>query len=437
MSFISPAHFSLLLVTVFGGVIAVGFYGLLWSANPLSYHFECLLLVWCGFFAVLSFYKNKAFKHDLCLTAEPSARLLFWVVILAYALLFRFQVLFAIPFLADDYQRYLFDGKLILSGVNPYAALPMSYPELGGLAIPKPDVKTIYPPLAQGLFAVTSWLGGTLLHWRLMNLIPDLLGAVIVYRLLALHGFPSHWLVLWLWNPLILKEGLHGAHLDIWTMLAVLLFVYWARLQRMKLAALALSGAVLIKLIPLLLLPAWLIQLTSLRDRLMVIALVSMITAIGFACFFPWHPFGNLVFFLQHIQGYGVLFQILLDSLAGRGMNTEWIKWLLTSLGGAVYVYWILILKRYQSQGPSRLPEVFVLLFVFSSMGFPWYLLAALPWLLLHGHWLWWVFFALSQLIFYSHQLQEANALLNWVTGLVLVLAIYHQRTIQSGKRYV
>ena len=47
------------------------------------------------------------------------------------------------PYLADDYERYLFDGRIQLSGVNPYAVIPINLPELGGVNIPKPEVKTI------------------------------------------------------------------------------------------------------------------------------------------------------------------------------------------------------------------------------------------------------------------------------------------------------
>lgn len=419
---------ALQLLVLFGCVIALGFHTLLWSINPLSYHIEGLLIVWAGFGGTLYLCKSQALYKKLQSSALLESRFLFWAVVIFFALMLRAQVLLAEPYLADDYQRYLFDGRLILAGINPYAVTPLTFPELGGTGIPKPDIKTIYPPLAEGLFAVATWLGGTLWHWRLMNLIPDLLGAVIFYRLLRRHGLPGHWIVLWLWNPLILKEGLHAAHLDIWTLLTVLLFVYWAQQGRLKIAALSLGAAVLLKLIPLVLLPAWLTQLSSPRERLIASGLLFGMIAVGFTCFLPSHPFGNLAVFLQHVQGYGVLFQLFQNGLGLWNLNPEWSKGLLISLGGGLYLHWLFVLKRYSPQPSLHLLELLVLLYVFSSMGFPWYLLAALPWMLIQGHWSWIPFIALSQLIFYCQQLQIPSIGLTGITLLVLLLAIYQQR---------
>lgn len=423
---LSPAV--LVLVMIFGCAIALGLHTLLWSPNPLNDHIEGLVIIWAGFFGVLFLCKNLGLFTRPVFNTSSNTTLFFWLVTLGLGLVFRFQVLLAEPYLADDYQRYLFDGNLILAGINPYAATPLSFPELGGADIPKPEIKTIYPPLAEGLFAIASWIGGTLWHWRLLNLIPDVLGATIFYRLLKRRALPGHWIILWLWNPLILKEGLHAAHLDIWTLLAVLLFVYWAEQGRWKVAALSLGAAVLLKLIPLVLLPAWLTQLSSLRERLIAVGVIAGTLAAGFACFLPWHPFGNIAVFVQHIQGYGVLFQFLGQGMGLWQLDTEWVKWLLSSLGGALLLHWVLALRRYHARAPSQLLELFLMLYVFSSMGFPWYLLPALPWVLIHGHWLWMLFVALSQLVFYAHQLQTPSAILTGISMLVLILAVYQQR---------
>lgn len=431
-SICSPIH-SLLILAIFGCVITLGFKTLFWSPIPFHHHLDGLAIVWAGYFGVLLLCKNAGLCKSLFVNDSIELSICFWMIVLGLGILFRSQVLLAEPYFADDYQRYLFDGRLILSGINPYAVTPMTFPELGGTSIPKPDIKTIYPPLAEGLFAVASWLGGTLWHWRVLNLIPDLLGAIIFFRLLKANNLPESWIVLWLWNPLILKEGLHAAHLDIWTLFAVLLFIYWAQQKHLRIAAFSLGAAVLLKLIPLLLLPAWLTQLSSRRERLMVVGLVSGIIIVGFSWFLPWHPFGNLTVFLQHIQGYGVFFQVFqhgfgaLDLDKTGILDAEWSKWLLISLGGALYLHWVFILRRYSSQSPLRLLELFLLLYVFSSMGFPWYLLPALPWVLIHGHWFWMLFIALSQLVFYAGQLHTESTVLTGTTLLVLLLAACQQ----------
>ena len=66
-------------------------------------------------------------------------------------------------------------------------------------------------------------------------------------------------------------------------------------------------------------------------------------------------------------------------------------------------------------------------------MGFPWYLLLVLPWVLIQGHWLWLVFIALSELVFYSYQLDRQSNLLTAAALLALLLAAYQQKV----NRYV
>ncbi len=181
-----PSYFNAALWLISASVIALGFHLLLWHPNALAYHVQALVMTWAGFLIVSWFCKTRGFNSAL------DSPLLLGAIILIFALLFRVQVISASPFLADDYLRYLFDGKLILAGINPYAVIPLSMPELGGADIPKADIKTIYPPLAEGLFAISSWLGGSLWHWRLLNLIPDLLGAAVFYRYLIHRRLPGH-----------------------------------------------------------------------------------------------------------------------------------------------------------------------------------------------------------------------------------------------------
>ena len=73
------------------------------------------------------------------------------------------------PMLSDDVYRYVWDGRVQLEGVHPYRYAPVD-PALGTLRdahvfprINHPEVPTIYPPLAQSLFAglaLAGYLGG-------------------------------------------------------------------------------------------------------------------------------------------------------------------------------------------------------------------------------------------------------------------------------------
>src|SRR5262249_12621573 len=50
-------------------------------------------------------------------------------VILGFALLFRVCLLFSQPIQEDDFYRYLWDGKVVASGLNPYGITPQQVRE--------------------------------------------------------------------------------------------------------------------------------------------------------------------------------------------------------------------------------------------------------------------------------------------------------------------
>lgn len=86
----------------------------------------------------------------------------------AYALLIA-----APPRFSDDLWRYLFDGRVGASGLNPFAYAPAN-PKVAQLApelVAKmnfPEMRTIYPPVAQGLFALVALAGADDRGWRLL-----------------------------------------------------------------------------------------------------------------------------------------------------------------------------------------------------------------------------------------------------------------------------
>ena len=73
------------------------------------------------------------------------------------AVILRLIFLSVVPSLSDDYHRYVWDGRVQLTGVNPYAYRPHeheldSVPYSGRALINHPGLRTIYPPLTQAVF---------------------------------------------------------------------------------------------------------------------------------------------------------------------------------------------------------------------------------------------------------------------------------------------
>src|SRR5690606_10646057 len=98
--------------------------------------------------------------------------------ILGLSIAFRFVLLAAVPSLSDDFYRYLWDGQLLLKGINPFAFTPTEAIEKGLMEksvlyeyMNSPHYYSVYPPTSQGVFTLSA-LGG---HWKFALLFLKLL----------------------------------------------------------------------------------------------------------------------------------------------------------------------------------------------------------------------------------------------------------------------
>src|SRR3989454_3568056 len=185
-------------------------------------------------------------------------------VVLGFGLLFRALMLPTPVYLSSDLFRYLWDGRVQLAGVNPYRYAP-SAPELAHLRdgeihprINRPAARTIYPPAAQWLFALSAALApGSIVGWRLLLLLFD--GATVAMLLLLLRrlGVPPTAVIIYAWSPLVIFEGVQAGHVEAAMISLVLPALLLRQTGSSVLAGAALGVAVLMKLYPAVLLPAW------------------------------------------------------------------------------------------------------------------------------------------------------------------------------------
>ncbi len=150
------------------------------------------------------------------------------------AVVFRLLLLLTAPSLSDDVYRYLWDGYVANEGVSPYA-YAIDAPELDYLDIPQRAqannawMASPYLPAAQAMFfAVTAVFPLRPLFFQVVMILFDLICAWLIAHLLALAFLPGRRLLIYLWNPLVIVEGAHGAHVDVWMLLLALLAIYFA-----------------------------------------------------------------------------------------------------------------------------------------------------------------------------------------------------------------
>jgi GT2 family glycosyltransferase len=121
----------------------------------------------------------------------------------------------------DDIYRYLWEGRVYLSGLNPYL-LPPEAPQLASLAVTDPyqalvnhpDLSAIYPPAMILLFAAVGQVLYTPLaiKWVVIGFDMGTLGLLLL--LLTRQHLPLRYALLYALNPVILYSFAGQAHSD-------------------------------------------------------------------------------------------------------------------------------------------------------------------------------------------------------------------------------
>lgn len=151
-----------------------------------------------------------------------------WIVLI-WALLIRLPLLlWTEASLSDDLFRYVWEGRLVSLGIDPYDFAPNA-PALARLALDSPEwplinhpeLPAIYPPATQWVFGVLAWLSPTPLMFRASMIFID--GALIATlgALLVRRGRDPRWLVLYAWHPLVAVEVASSGHYEPLALLAL------------------------------------------------------------------------------------------------------------------------------------------------------------------------------------------------------------------------
>jgi hypothetical protein len=224
-------------------------------------HTGHLAWVWGGAHAVYLAAAAIALRRGARPAPTPEPGLRVTALILAVGLVPRLLLLPTAPSLSEDLYRYLWDGRLAAHGINPFTRPPSDpafapwhdalYARLNHAEVP-----TIYPPVAQALFAAASRLGGTPLAWKTILFALEVLLVAVILALLRRRRLPPERLLLYYWNPLVVVECYGSGHVDLAAAAFLLLALALLDGGRRVTAGVAFGAAVLVKLTPLLLVPA-------------------------------------------------------------------------------------------------------------------------------------------------------------------------------------
>jgi len=239
------------------------------------------------------------------------------LVVLAFG--FRFLFLFAIPNLSQDFYRFIWDGRMIIQGFNPYLYTPesfilkASYPifqaqELyDGMGVLNGSHFTNYPPLNQlcfiiaGLFAGKSILGSAIML-RLIIIIADFGTLYFGKKLLEKLNIPVNHIFWYLLNPFIIIELTGNLHFEGVMIFFLVWSLYLLNEGKWKFAAVIFACSVSVKLIPLMFLPV-LFQKLAWKKSIGFYSIVGLLTISTFI------PFIHKDFIVNYTETIRLWFQ--------------------------------------------------------------------------------------------------------------------------------
>lgn len=316
------------------------------------------------------------------------------------ALIFRLLQFTHLPELSDDYFRFLWDGRLWAAGINPFLYLPsevLDQPNVpAGIndalftRLNSPDYYTVYPPIAQFIYGLASWIFpnsdlGAVVVMRIFLVLGDVLTFVSLRILLGYFRMPRSLAFLYLLNPLVIVEFSGNLHFEGLMMGFVLAALALLVHKRWLLSAVLFALGVSTKLVPLIFLP-FLIRFAGWRISLTYFATVALVCVALFAPFLSMTLIQNfassLDLYFQHFEFNASIYYLFREvGYLWKGYNIiQWLGPLLSVLTFLAIVVWGLTARfgTRHTELPTAWMGAHTLYLLLAMVVHPWYIGVAL-----------------------------------------------------------
>ena len=266
---------------------------IIWAYNLARFEHSKLLLIYTVLFGSYYFIvKNQKIKES-------------WLSYLA--VLFRLLFLVAIPNLSQDFYRFVWDGRLILEGLNPYLHTPNElmessiglFPQMNtlyeGMGALSAKHYSNYPPVHQMPFIIAAFISkhsilGSIVVLRLILISADLGILVFGKKLLKKLNKPTRTMYWFILNPLVIIELTGNLHFEGLMLCLFIMSLYFIHSKKLHMAAVVMALSIAVKLVPVLSLPLFLNKLGWKKSVLFY----SVTAAVFIILFIPFFSFGLL-----------------------------------------------------------------------------------------------------------------------------------------------
>jgi hypothetical protein len=331
------------------------------------------------------------------LLTKPTSGSWRWVelgIIFAGALAFRVMVLSLPPNLSHDSWRYLWDARVTLHGYSPYVYVPWDK-----VFLPLRDfiydnsrfrnVPTIYPPGAQAVYLLSYLLApSNLFFLKGIFIVFDMVTCGALALLLARRGLDPRRMIIYAWCPLPVVEFAIQGHMDVVTLMFMMLAVLCAPLSwrgSQTLTGFLIGMATLTKIYPIFLLVVimrrrdWPLLCTCLAT--IIVGYIPFLVlgqgqVLGYFATYSGEQGGNagvvqlVIYSITHSHGFPlatiITIERIVDVMVVFGMSLV-----------------VLVLRLLKVGVEATILLMIGTILAISSHVFPWYTTVLLPWIAL------------------------------------------------------
>jgi alpha-1,6-mannosyltransferase len=348
----------------------------LFSLNDLRIHATLFLALYLLSFGVYGFLCYQTSRMSVL----PTRAILVAVAVISIGLLTTHTNI------STDVYRYVWDGGLTVHRINPYLVTPLQVsPSIfkdSGLysMLDWKDQFTVYPPFAELIFAVSYllYLSAGIVGVKALFALP-LVGIWLLMRRLVSHRL----LVLLILNPLLLFEAFNGAHIDITAVFLTVLSWYFYTRKNYVYSSIALAGAVLTKLFPIIFLPLFFIHFYRAGMRWVALMYVAVC---GSIVTFAYLPLVSHIGFL--VSRYGSWIRDMQFNAGGYALIKATLNIMTLDpayagvLSATLLLVGIVLISRSRVRPTSIVLSALLFLFL-SSVVYPWYTVIIVPFIFL------------------------------------------------------
>jgi alpha-1,6-mannosyltransferase len=295
------------------------------------------------------------------------------VFIIAAGILFRVTLIPAELTTSPDALRYIWEGKVIVNGYNPYMYEPV-HEELAHLRTPDlpskihyKEKKAVYPPGAQYIFALAYLISSEdLWGLKLLYLLFEALTMIFLLKLLHLKNKNMNYVLLYAWLPLPVMEYFVNAHLDAIGLSFFIMFLYFLEKQKHFTSSVCYALAFLSRFYPIFIFPLFLKRL-GLKGTLHY-GIVLVLFTIAF----------YLPFITQEVNIFSFL-MLYLERWEFNASVYYFLKLFTTNetariLCAVMFFITIGLISYYFKEFSKAALGILIAMIIFTSTVYPWYL---------------------------------------------------------------